>query len=49
MKVYESVLQEKAYFKMLGLFFSSRLDCGSYIVSIMKTASNKIEALIERL
>ena len=46
---YESVLQEKAHFKMLGLFFFSRLDCGSYIVSITKTASNKTEALIERL
>ena len=31
---------------MLGLTFSSKLDWGSYIISIAKTASKKIEALI---
>ena len=30
---------------MLGLTFSSKLDCGSYIISIAKTASKKIGAL----
>ena len=37
-----SVLEEKSSFKMLGLTFSSKLDWGSYIVFIAKTASNKI-------
>ena len=41
-----SVLEEKSYFKMLGLTFSSNLDWGSYIISIAKTASKKIGALI---
>ena len=31
---------------MLGLNFSSKLDGGSYIISIAKTASKKIGALI---
>ena len=39
-------LRKKASFKMLGLTFSSRLDWGSYIVSIAKTDSKKSEALI---
>ena len=33
-------------FKMLGLTFFSKLDWGSYIISIAKTTSKKIEALI---
>ena len=41
-----SVLEEKSSFKMLGLIFSSKLDLGSYITSITKTASKKIGALI---
>ena len=41
-----SVLEEKSSFKMLGLNFSSKLDWGSYIISIAKTASKKIGALI---
>ena len=41
-----SVLEEKTSFKMLGLTFSSKLDLGSYTVSIAKTASKKIGALI---
>ena len=40
------VLEEKTSFKMLGLTFSSKLDWGSYIISIAKTASKKIGALI---
>ena len=35
--------------KMLGLTFSSKLDWGSYIVSIAKTASKKIGALIRSI
>ena len=31
-----SVLEEKSSFKMLGLTFSSKLDWGSYIISIAK-------------
>ena len=41
-----SVLEENSSFQMLGLTFSSKLDWGSYIVSIAKTASKKIGALI---
>ena len=40
------VPEEKSSFKMLGLTFSSKLDWGSYIISIAKTASKKIGALI---
>ena len=45
----ESVLEEKTSFKMLGLTFSTKLDWGSYIVSIAKTASKKIGALIRSM
>ena len=45
-KMEGSVFEEKTSFKMLGLTFSSKLDWGSYIVSIAKTASKKIGALI---
>ena len=41
-----SVLEEKPSFKMLGLTFSSKLDLGSYIIVIAKTASRKIGALV---
>ena len=44
-----SILQEKSSFKMLGLTFSSKLDWGSYIISIAKTASKKIGALIHSM
>ena len=37
-----SFLDEKSSFKMLGLTFSPKLDWGSYITSIAKTASKKI-------
>ena len=40
------VPEKKSSFKMLGLTFSSKLDWGSYVVSIVKTASKKIGALI---
>ena len=43
------VLEEKSSFKMLGLTFSSKLDWGSYIISIAKTASKKIGALIHSI
>ena len=41
-----AVLVEKSSFKMLGLLFSSKLDWGSDIIPIAKTASKKIRALI---
>ena len=34
---------------MLGLTFSSKLDWGSYIISIAKTASKKIGTLIHSM
>ena len=40
-----SVLEEKSSFKMLGLTFFSKLDWGSYIISITKTALRKLEPL----
>ena len=43
------VLEEKPSFKMLGLTFSSKLDWGSYIISIAKTASKKIGVLIRSM
>ena len=45
----ESVLQEQSSFKILRLTFSSKLDLGSYIISIAKTASKKIGALIRSM
>ena len=49
MKIDGSVPEEKSSFKMLGLTFSFKLDWVSYIVSIAKTASNKIGALIRSM
>ena len=46
MKIDRSVHEEKSFFKMLGLTFYSKLDWGSYIISIAKTSSKKIGALI---
>ena len=46
MKMDGSVLEEKLSLKMLGLTLFSKLDGGSYIISIAKTASKKIGALI---
>ena len=48
-KMNGSVLEEKSSFKMLGLTFSSKLDCGSYYISLAKTAFKKIGALIRSL
>ena len=45
-KTDESVPEEKSSFKMLRLAFSTKLDWGSYIVSIAKTSLKKIGALI---
>ena len=39
-------LKKKSSFKMLGLNFFSKLDWGSYIIPLAKTASKKIGALI---
>ena len=44
-----SVFEEKSIFKMLGLTFSSKLDWDSYLISIAKTASKKIRALIRSM
>ena len=44
-----SVLEENSSFNILGLTFSSKLDWGSYIISIAKTASRKIGALIRSM
>ena len=41
--------EEKSSFKMLGLTFSSKLDLSPYIISIAKTASKKIGALIRSI
>ena len=49
MKMDGSVLEEKLSFKMLGLTFSSKLHCCSYIVYVAKTASKKIGALIRSM
>ena len=49
MKMDGPVLEEKSSFKMLGLTFSSKLDWDSYIISIAKTASKKIGALIRSM
>ena len=42
-------LRKKTSFKVLGLAFSSKLYWGSYIVSMAKTASKKIGALIRSM
>ena len=44
-----SVLEEKSFLKMLELTFSSKLDWGSYIIYIAKTAFKKIGALIHSM
>ena len=41
-----SVPEENSTFKMLGLTFCTKLDWGSYIIYIAKTASKEIGALI---
>ena len=42
-----SVLEEKSSFKMMGLSFFNKLEWGSSIISIAKTASKKIEVFHE--
>ena len=49
LKIDGSILEEKPSFEMLGLTFSSKLDLGSYIISVAKTASKKIGALIRSM
>ena len=44
-----SVLEEKSSSKMLRLTFSSKLDWGSYFISIAKTALKKIGAFIRSM
>ena len=41
-----SNFEEKSFFKMLGLTFSSKLEYGSYIISIAKIAFKKNGALV---
>ena len=48
-KMNGSILEEKSPFKMLGLTFSSKLDWGSYIISIAKTTSKEIGTLIHSM
>ena len=48
-KMNGSVLEEKSSFKMLLLTLSSKLDWGSYIISIAKTTSKKIQTLIRSM
>ena len=43
-----SVFEEKVSFKILGPSFSCKLDWGSYIVFLVKTASKRIVVLIFR-
>ena len=44
-----SVLEENSSFKMLGLTFSSKFDCGSIIISIPESVSKKIGSLIRSI
>ena len=44
-----SAFEQKSSFKMLQVTFSSKLDWGTYIISIAKTASKKIGALIHSM
>ena len=44
-----SVFEEISSFKMLGLSFSSKLNWGCYIISMAKTASKKLGALIRSM
>ena len=46
MKMNGSVLEGKSSLKMLWLSFYSKLNWSSYIISVVKTTSKKIEALI---
>ena len=48
-KMDQSVLEEKSSFKMLALSFSPKLGWSSYPISVAKTASKKIRALIRSM
>ena len=48
-KMDESALEKKSSLKMLVLTFSPKLDWGSYIISIAKTTTKKIGALIRSM
>ena len=48
-KVDGSIPEKDSSFKMLALAFSPKLDWGSYIISITKTASKKSGALIRSM
>ena len=48
-KIGWSVLEEKSNFKILKLSFSSKLDCGSYIISVVKIVFDKIGVLIRSM
>ena len=48
-KMNGSFLKEKSSFKIQGFSFSPNLNSGSYIISIVKTASKKIRALIRSM
>ena len=48
-KIDGSILEEKSFFKMLRMTFSSKLDWDSYIISIAITAPKKIRALIRSM
>ena len=48
-KMDRSFLEVKSSFKMLEFTFSSKLDWGYCIISIAKTASKKIAALIRSM
>ena len=41
-----SLLEKKSYIKMLGFNYFSKLNKGSYIISVAKTTSKKTGALI---
>ena len=44
-----SVLEKKSSFKMVGLTFSTESDWGSQIISIAKTAFNRIGPMIRSM
>ena len=49
MKMDWPVPEEKSSLKTMRLSFSSKYDCGSCIISIVKTTSKKIGALIRSM
>ena len=48
-KIDGHILDKQLSFKMLWLLFSSKLDWGSYIISVAKTAFKKNGALIHSM